>query len=69
MDKGDPTMGHASRPRSQWVRSDLTDQGLSCWGGISSLSAAVFLIRDGDFNGYTIAILEHLDTIGDSLDG
>jgi oleate hydratase len=38
-------------------------------GGIASLSAAAFLIRDGDFLGHDITILEELDTIGGSLDG
>jgi len=38
-------------------------------GGIASLAAAVFLIRDGDIQGCNITILEELDTIGGSLDG
>jgi len=38
-------------------------------GGIASLAAAVFLIRDGDLPGCNITILEQLDTIGGSLDG
>lgn len=38
-------------------------------GGIAALSAAVFLIRDGDIPGAQITILEELDTIGGSLDG
>jgi len=38
-------------------------------GGIAALSAAVFLIRDGDLPGAQITILEELDTIGGSLDG
>jgi oleate hydratase len=38
-------------------------------GGVASLAAAVFLIRDGDIPGCNITILEELDTIGGSLDG
>ena len=37
-------------------------------GGIASLAAAVFLIRDGDVHGHTIAILEESSRIGGSLD-
>ncbi len=38
-------------------------------GGIASLAAAVFMIRDGDVLGRNITILEELDKIGGSLDG
>jgi oleate hydratase len=38
-------------------------------GGIASLAAAVFLIRDGDIPGQNITILEQLDRLGGSLDG
>jgi oleate hydratase len=38
-------------------------------GGIASLAAAVFMIRDGNIPGCDITILEELDTIGGSLDG
>jgi len=37
-------------------------------GGIASLAAAVFLIRDGDLRGGAITIVEELDAIGGSLD-
>lgn len=37
-------------------------------GGIASLAAAVFLIRDGDVRGHTITILEESSRIGGSLD-
>jgi len=37
-------------------------------GGIASLAAAVFLIRDGDIRGQNITILEESDKIGGSLD-
>ncbi len=38
-------------------------------GGIASLAAAAFLIRDGDIFGHNITILEELDRLGGSLDG
>lgn len=38
-------------------------------GGIASLAAAAFLIRDADFRGHNITILEELDRLGGSLDG
>ncbi len=38
-------------------------------GGIASMAAAVFLIRDGDVLGHNITILEELDKLGGSLDG
>ena len=38
-------------------------------GGIASLAAAAFLIRDGGIPGHHISILEELDKIGGSLDG
>ncbi len=37
-------------------------------GGIASLAAAVFLIRDGDMPGHTITILEESSRIGGALD-
>src|ERR1022692_2324101 len=37
-------------------------------GGIASLAAAAFLIRDGDIPGQNITILEESDKIGGSLD-
>ena len=37
-------------------------------GGIASLAAAAFMIRDGDIPGHDITILEELDKIGGSLD-
>ena len=37
-------------------------------GGIASLAAAAFMIRDGDVPGHHITILEQLDRIGGSLD-
>lgn len=38
-------------------------------GGIASLAAAAFLIRDADIPGRNIVILEQLDRLGGSLDG
>jgi oleate hydratase len=38
-------------------------------GGIASLAAAAFMIRDGDLAGRNITILEELDKLGGSLDG
>ena len=38
-------------------------------GGVASLAAAVFLIRDGDVLGRNITILEELGKLGGSLDG
>ena len=38
-------------------------------GGIASMAAAAFMIRDGDIPGCDITILEELDVIGGSLDG
>lgn len=38
-------------------------------GGIASLAAAAFLIRDGDIFGHDITIFEELDWLGGSLDG
>ena len=38
-------------------------------GGIASMAAAAFMIRDGDIPGHNITILEELDVIGGSMDG
>ena len=38
-------------------------------GGIASMAAAAFMIRDGDIPGCNITVLEELDKIGGSLDG
>jgi len=38
-------------------------------GGIASMAAAAFMIRDGDISGHNITILEELDRVGGSLDG
>ena len=38
-------------------------------GGIASMAAAAFMIRDGDILGHNITIFEELDKMGGSLDG
>jgi oleate hydratase len=38
-------------------------------GGIASMAAAVFMIRDGDILGQNITLFEELDKLGGSLDG
>ncbi len=55
---------------------DLRDGGKSgaakvylVGGGIASLAAAAFMIRDGDVLGHNITILEELGVLGGSLDG
>jgi oleate hydratase len=63
-------MTQASPPRPHGTRSDPTKTRVFLvGGGIASLAAAVFLIRDGEIRGGNITILEELDTIGGSLDG
>jgi len=67
-------MAHTSPPKPDHLhsgaRSDTTNTKVFLiGGGIASLAAAVFLIRDGDIPGCNITILEELDTIGGSLDG
>ena len=54
------------------LRSRSTDRAAQIYlvgGGIASLAAAAFLIRDGDVIGRDITILEESDVIGGSLDG
>ena len=63
-------MAQATPSNSQGVRSDpAKTKVFLIGGGVASLAAAVFLIRDGDIPGCNITILEELDTIGGSLDG
>ncbi len=62
-------MAHANPPRPHGARPNPTNlEVFLVGGGIASLAAAVFLIRDGDVPGCNITILEELDTIGGSLD-
>ncbi|MCX7271813.1 MAG: oleate hydratase, partial [Burkholderiales bacterium] len=49
---------HSATPRSYLIG-----------GGIASLAAAAFLIRDGDVRGQDITIIEAGDVFGGSLDG
>jgi oleate hydratase len=55
------------------IRSESADRSATkvylVGGGIASLAAAAFMIRDGDVLGHNIIILEELDKIGGSLDG
>ena len=51
---------------------DIVDDGAKFYlvgGGIASLAAAAFLIRDGDVLGRNITVLEESGTLGGSLDG
>jgi oleate hydratase len=57
----------ASTPRKSIDSS--TSKAYLVGGGIASMAAAAFLIRDGDFLGHKITILEELNDIGGSLDG
>src|SRR5580693_1181845 len=53
-------------------KSGVDDQAARTYlvgGGIASLSAAAFLIRDGDVIGRDITILEESGGVGGSLDG
>jgi len=54
---------HNARERSAQTRVYLIG------GGIASMAAAAFLIRDGDVRGCDITILEETDRLGGSLDG
>jgi oleate hydratase len=63
MTQANPPRPHGARPNPTNLKVHLVG------GGIASLAAAVFLIRDGDVPGCNITILEELDTIGGSLDG
>ena len=44
------------------------DRAYLVGGGIASLAAAAFLIRDGDIPGHRITIFEETDKLGGSLD-
>jgi oleate hydratase len=48
---------------------DTKLRGWFVGGGIGSLAAAAFMIRDGDFPGENISILEEARVMGGSLDG
>ena len=62
-DPASPAGGHE-------IPSDRADiKAYLVGGGIASMAAAAFLIRDGDVPGRNITILEELDRLGGSLDG
>src|ERR1700689_1910729 len=61
------TVSDASAPRKSIDSS--TSKAYLVGGEIASMAAAAFLIRDGDFLGHNITILEELNDIGGSLDG
>jgi oleate hydratase len=65
------TITDKSRPTQTTTTGD--DAGAAKFylvgGGIASMAAAAFLIRDGDVRGQNITILEELDRLGGSLDG
>jgi oleate hydratase len=50
-------------------RVATTSKAYLVGGGIASLAAAVFLVRDGGFEGRSIRILEELPIAGGALDG
>jgi oleate hydratase len=62
---------HAARPVAATARDDALASGHFhlVGGGIASLAAAAFLIRDADVPGCNITIFEALDKPGGSLDG
>jgi oleate hydratase len=70
---GNFIMAHADSVSDVSARHKSIDSGTSkaylVGGGIASMAAAAFLIRDGDFLGRNITILEELNEIGGSLDG
>lgn len=75
--QGENQVNDSDANRSHDARSDRTAKGASAQearfyligGGIASLAAAAFLIRDGHVRGCDITILEALEKAGGSLDG
>jgi oleate hydratase len=58
-----------SSPHDRQSRPDpSTSKVYLVGGGIASMAAAAFLIRDGNFVGHNITILEELNEVGGSLD-
>jgi oleate hydratase len=66
MAHADSVSGASARHKSI---DSTTSKAYLVGGGIASMAAAAFLIRDGDFLGRNITILEELNEIGGSLDG
>jgi myosin-crossreactive antigen len=66
-------MGIADRSSGPVIGRNGADRGATkvylVGGGIASLAAAAFMIRDGDVPGHNITILEELDRLGGGLDG
>ena len=56
-------------PGSPFGNPDAPPKVYLVGGGIASMAAAAFMIRDGNVFGQTITILEESDKIGGSLDG
>jgi oleate hydratase len=70
MQNSDPIRAQA--PRANVASADYTAEDGKFYlvgGGIASLAAAAFLIRDGQLRGCDITIFEALDKPGGSLDG
>ncbi len=59
----------ARAPANSFKSSEPSPRAYLVGGGIASLAAAVFMIRDGDMLGHDITILEQSGKIGGSLDG
>ena len=58
-----------SVPASASTARDPAPRAYLVGGGIASMAAAVFMIRDGDMQGHNITIREQSSKIGGSLDG
>lgn len=73
MDRGRrtcPSSAIATAPQGRVTGRRIGAPSRTYWvGGVASLSAAAFVIRDGDVLGQNITILEAFDTPGGSLDG
>jgi oleate hydratase len=62
-------MSHAAHPAGPSRAHRRPPRAYLIGGGIASLAAAVFMIRDGDMFGRNITIFEQSDRLGGSLDG
>ena len=51
------------------MKETASRQAYLVGGGIASLATAVFLVRDGGFDGSSIRILEEGPSLGGALDG
>lgn len=62
---------HSAEGNENSMHEKLSDDNAMAYlvgGGIASLAAAAFLIRDGDIPGHNITIFEESSKIGGSLD-